>query len=135
MLARLALAVAGVALTALLPACDASNEAAVTGSVTYRERMAIGPDAEIVVRLVDVSKQDAPAETIAEKIIRADGKQVPFPFTLTYDSGEIVESNRYAVQAEITDEGRRLFLTTSSYPVVTGGNPTEDVEIVLERVG
>lgn len=97
--------------------------------------MAIGPDAEIVVRLVDVSKQDAPAETIAEKIIRADGKQVPFPFTLTYDSGEIVESNRYAVQAEITDEGRRLFLTTSSYPVVTGGNPTEDVEIVLERVG
>ena len=42
----------------------------VTGSVTYRERIALPPTAVVQVRLVDVSRADAPAVLIAEQVIR-----------------------------------------------------------------
>jgi len=40
----------------------------VTGTVTYRERLALPPDAAIDVRLEDTSVQDAPAKLIGESI-------------------------------------------------------------------
>ena len=42
----------------------------VTGSVTYRERIALPPTAVVTVRLVDVSRADAPSVLIAEQVIR-----------------------------------------------------------------
>ena len=119
-------------------ACPGSAEPAqnaVTGTVTYRQRMALPPSAVISVRLLDVSRQDSAAGLIAEDRIPAEGKQMPFPFDIPYDPSRIQQSSRYVVRAEIRDGERLLFTTDTSYPVITQGNPTTGVEIVVVPVG
>ena len=52
------------------------------GTLTYRQRIAIPPQTEATVRLVDVSRADAPATVIAETRFKTEGRQVPLPFRL-----------------------------------------------------
>ena len=105
----------------------------VTGTITYRERMALGPDATVEVELRDVSLQDAPSITIAKVTITNPG-QVPVSFEIEYDPSSIDDRATYAVRATITDRGQMLFTNTTTYDVITRGNPTH-VDMVLERVG
>jgi putative lipoprotein len=105
----------------------------VTGSVTYRERIALPPTTVVTVRLVDVSRADAPSVLISEQVIRTEGRQVPFEFSLPYDASRIVASNTYAVQVRIEDAGKLLFITDTMYPVITRSAPVR-VDIVLKRV-
>ncbi len=107
---------------------DAPQEARVTGTVTYLQRIALPPGAVIEVRLLDVSRVGATATTIAEQIINPAGRQVPIPFELRYDPRRIEERRRYTIQARILVGGRLRFINTEAYPVITGGHPdTADV--------
>lgn len=105
----------------------------VSGSVTYRERMALPDNATIKVQLADVSLADVPATVLAEQSFQSAGKQPPFDFSLTYDSSKIEENHAYAVRAEIMVDGQLWFTTTSHYGVITQGNPTSGLTLVLER--
>ena len=91
----------------------------VTGTVAYRERIALDPSAEVVVQLLDVSRMDAPATVLAEQRIRADGKQVPIAFDLGVDPARIDPRMRYNVSARILKDGQLLFITDRAYPVLT----------------
>lgn len=106
----------------------------ITGTVTYRERMALPAAAVVQVQLLDVSRQDVAATVIDSVIIRPNGEQVPLPFTLTYDPGRIQESNTYSMQARIRVNGQLLFLSDVAYPVITRGNP-QQVQMLLRRAG
>src|SRR3974390_3140537 len=91
----------------------------VTGTVTYRERIALPPDAAIDVRLEDTSLQDAPAKLIGESIFAAEGKQVPFPFQVSFNTADINPAHTYQLRANITVDGTKMFASTSAYPVIT----------------
>jgi putative lipoprotein len=109
--------------------------ASVTGNVVYRERMALPDDAVVTVQLRDVSLADAPAKVLDEQVIKNPG-QVPIPYEVQYDESEIDDRHTYAIYARIDDgQGNLMFTTTQSYPVITRGNPTEDVEVLVERAG
>ena len=95
----------------------------VSGTVTYRQRSALPATAVLTVKLVDVSRQDVSSPIITEQRIETAGKQVPLSFVLVYDRSKIQERNRYAVQAEIRDGDRLLYITDTSNPVLTQGNP------------
>jgi uncharacterized lipoprotein YbaY len=110
-----------------------SQSAAVTGTVTYLQRIALPPTAVIEVKLQDVSRADAPAITISEVRMVSGGKQVPFPFTLTYSPNQIKPNYTYAVQARILVDGQLRFINTSRYAVITQGNPST-VEVVVSPV-
>ena len=107
---------------------------AVTGTVAYRERIALPADAVIQVQLSDVSRQDAPAQVIAETTFTAAGRQVPFPFELRYHPDRIEPNHTYAVRATIRGEGRLLFTTDAAHHVITRGNPGE-VSLMLVSAG
>lgn len=107
---------------------------AVRGTVTKRDRSALPPQAVIEVTLVDISRADAPATVIGRQQIVADGRQAPFPFTISYDPALINPAGRYAVRATITIDGILRYTSTRIYPVITGNNPNV-VEIVVEPVG
>jgi putative lipoprotein len=109
------------------------QKAVVSGTVGYRERMALPPTAVVQVQLVDVSKQDVASTTIAETSIEAAGKQVPIPFELAYNPAAIDANRTYAVRATIREGTALLFTTTSSHQVITRGNPTR-VDLMLQRV-
>lgn len=106
----------------------------VSGTVTYRQRNALPQTAVLTVKIVDVTRQDVSAPVIAEQRIDTAGKQVPIPFDMAYDRLKIQDRSRYAVQAEIRDGGRLLYITDTSYPVITQGNP-RNVEITVVPVG
>lgn len=106
----------------------------VSGTVTYRQRSALPQTAVLIVKIVDVSLADASSTVIAEQRIETAGKQVPISFDMAYDRKKIVDRNRYAVQAEIRDGGRLLFITDTSHPVITQGNP-RNVDITVVPVG
>jgi putative lipoprotein len=106
----------------------------ITGTVWYRERMALPPDAEIRIRLEDVSRQDAPSLVVAETAFLSEGRQVPIAFELSFDASVIDARMRYSVRAEIWMDGARRFLSTSTHPVITRGAPSQ-VEILVEQIG
>ena len=107
--------------------------AKVTGTVTYRERIALTLDAVLEVKLVDVSRVDAPARTIGEQVIENPG-QVPISFEIGYDPAEIDEGLTYAVQVRIMEGDRLVFVNDTMYQVITRDSPTH-VDIVLVREG
>ena len=104
----------------------------IQGSVTYLERIALPPNAQLEIVLADVSLADAPYKAIAEKKIYPAG-QVPIQFELNYDPNKIMPNFTYAVMARITEDGKLLFINDQSYQVITRGRPNT-VEMVLKRV-
>ncbi len=105
--------------------------ASVTGTVAYRERIALSPEAVVEVQLLDVSLADAPAKLIAKQAIQPK-HQVPIPFELVYDPAEIDQRFTYTVRATIRARGRLMFTTDRSYRVLTRGAPSH-VELILVR--
>jgi uncharacterized lipoprotein YbaY len=84
----------------------------ITGTVAYRVRMALPPEAAIDVQLEDVSRADVPAILVAENNFAAEGKQVPIAFHLPYNAAEIHANHRY--QGACKDHRRgQLVLTTT----------------------
>jgi putative lipoprotein len=123
-------------LTLMLAACQttkAEPTATVRGEITYRERIAVPPGAQLEVLLLDVSRADAPSEKISG-VTLSDIGQPPYPFEIAYRPEQIIASHTYVVQARLTHQGRLLFITDQAYPVITRGHPTE-VQIVLKHVG
>ncbi len=108
--------------------------AVVTGNIVYRQRIALPPNAVVKVRLQDVSRADAPAVLLAEQTILTNGKQVPIPFSLTYNLSQIQARNTYAVSAQIWVDNQLMWVSPTSNEVITRGNPSTNVEIMMTQV-
>ena len=110
----------------LMPPSEAP--VSVTGNITYRERMALPPTAQVEIQLADVSLMDAPSKTIAQQSFTADGRQVPFAFSLTVDERKLDPRGRYSVSARITDaSGKLMFITDTHNGVTFDGRPRIDM--------
>jgi putative lipoprotein len=105
----------------------------VTGTVTYREKIALTPSAVVQIMLVDVSRADAAAVVIGEQVIKGPG-QAPIDFEIVYDPAKIDPSFSYAIQVRIMEGDELAFTTDTRYPVITRGSPTR-VDIVLKKLG
>ena len=109
-----------------------SPNASVSGTVTYRERLALSPGARLVVDLRDVSYADAAAPLIARQTISGPG-QVPIMFRIDYNRDDIDSRNTYAISADIIEsDGRLAFTNDTAYEVITRGKPNKvDMLLVL----
>jgi len=116
------------------PMASESPSAAVTGTATYRERMALPPDAVFEATLEDVSKADAPAQVISRTRKEHPGNP-PFAFEIPYAPSEIDPTHTYSVRARITSNDELLFTTTQNYPVLTGGNQNPVTLLVQRSTG
>ena len=105
----------------------------VSGSLTYKERVVLPDDAIITVNLSDISLADAPARVISTVSFPAEGKQVPFDFSLPYSTAQIKGAQTITVSARITHGDKLLFTTKSVNEVLTHGKPST-VKVVLSRV-
>jgi putative lipoprotein len=106
--------------------------ATVTGTALYRERLALPQTTIFEAVLEDTSLVDAPAVRIGSCKKDHPGNP-PFHFSIAYDPAKIVESHTYLVRATITLDGKLMFTSTSSHPVITKGNPTT-VSIGMQHV-
>lgn len=135
-LSRRAFVVASSAVGAALvvPAfADAPDavDATIEGNVMYRERMMLPQGSRVEVKLVDVSRADAPSVTIASTEI-ADAPASPIPYKLTYDPKLIDARGRFALQATIFHGDQMLFTTTTHHPAL--GKDETSTDIMVQRV-
>lgn len=120
---------AAVASAAVAPAGQATLE----GSVWYRQRSALPEGAVVEVRLLDVSRADAPATVLAQTQI-VPTTQVPIAFTLHYDATQIQPAHSYALQAKILLGDTLLFISTERYDVLTRDAPSTGVQVRVDPV-
>lgn len=117
----------------LLALCLPVAAQSVSGTASYRARMALPPQAVLQVTLEDVSLADVPAKRIATLEQATEGRQVPFAFELRYALADIDPSRTYALRATLRDGGTLLFTTVRVYPVITRGAPNQ-VALELQPV-
>lgn len=111
----------------------AAQRVTLSGTVAYRERIALDPNARVEVTLSDVSRADAPSIEIARTEFGARGRQVPLPFELTYDRSKIDPRGRYAVSARITGrDGRLMWISNMHNPLPPAG---ESIALMLVSAG
>jgi putative lipoprotein len=126
-----ALAVVAAVLVVFLLGLFGGGESSVTGTIIYRERMALPDDAVARVAIVDTTS----GQPLSNRIIRNPG-QPPIAYEVPYDEAQVNESLMYVVTATIEDgSGTPLFVTRQNFPVITLGNPTSDVEVLVEVAG
>lgn len=136
---------------ALLAACAGPSKydnAELSGTVTYEEKIEYGPNAALVVYLVDVSGPESPlsvelqklrnpvpgsellASTSVEGLIRS-----PEDFTLPVPLDKVDGSHDYALKAVILDREAPVMATTNPPLVLTKGRPYRADLVVVPVAG
>jgi len=110
------------------------QQAQLQGEVYYLERMALPENAQVTVFLQDISRADAPAPILAQQVINTNGKQVPIPFTLSYDPTVIEGRHTYSIRAHIKVDDRLWFTTTEHIGLKLDGSDQQPIKLKLERV-
>lgn len=110
----------------------AAGPAVITGSVTYRQRIALPPGSRLEVKVEDVSLADAPSETIAETSSVITG-QVPVSFEIAVGAGKVKAGRMYTLRATIFLGDQMLFTTDTHVSVLGEGDPAR-VDLVLVQV-
>ena len=108
---------------------DVDAPVTVSGTVTYRQRIALPPDAVAIVQVRDVSLSDAPSITVVEQRIEPAG-QVPIPFTLEVPAAALTTGHRYGVTARIEVGGELEWISDTHHPVAVDGPTTVEIPLV-----
>jgi putative lipoprotein len=104
----------------------------VSGTVAYRERIALPADATVDLWITDIGSGVVTQAILAEATVPANGRQVPLPFEIRVDPTRVQATRPYGLRAVIRAGGQMLFETTAPVPVLTQGAPTT-VAIMLTR--
>ena len=118
-----------------LAACS-SGEATVSGNIVSQESVTLPDGATIQVQIQDVSVADAPAKVIGEQTIDGSSQSLPIPYEVSYDPSDIDDRFSYSMSVRIEDaDGNLIYISDTNTPVITNGNPTENVDINVVPVG
>jgi putative lipoprotein len=132
------LMVVPLAVTLLVSACarllpPMPSDGRVRGVVTYRERVALPPEAVVYVSLEDTTRADMPIVLLAGARIEPAGGQVPIPFELTYDPQAVSWGRTYELSAAIAVGGMITWRTGEGTRVLTGDDEAA-IDLVVQRV-
>lgn len=115
---------------------QSANTDVLSGTVLYRERIAMPEGSKIVVQILDTSLADAPATLIAEDIIITEGENVPVPFTIDYNADTLVEGHTYTISAKIffPEDELRFITDTATFLLDENRVAVDEVELLLVGV-
>jgi putative lipoprotein len=134
--ARVAFALlAALLLLGLAAPANAQGTAAVSGTITYRDRSTLPANAVVTVQIAEIGTGGRSGTVVAEQRFTTNGAQPPFRYSITYDPARIDAAKQYTVQANITVNGQSRYTTNSIYRVITSGAPVSNVNITLVGTG
>ncbi len=113
-----------------LPSTAQAAEVTISGSVFYRERMALPGNATLLVQLVDTSQ--TPAGVIGEMSVHPAG-QVPIAFSLTVDAARPAPEKAHGLVARIEVDGAAWFANKPPAPIDLT-EPDAPLSVLLMRV-
>ncbi|MEO8605280.1 MAG: YbaY family lipoprotein, partial [bacterium] len=115
------------------PSPAPGEELVVKGSVTYRQRVALPPQAMVIVQLVETGRDQSPGRVLIEERIATGGRQVPFTYALRVPLTAVSPKARLILQARIEVDGAVRFANTARTAVPRTGS-TRPIEIVVTPV-
>jgi len=107
--------------------------AKITGSVDFKEKVDLAPNAVVTIELQDTSIQDAKAITLVSLTINGL-KSFPIPFEIEYSPGEINPKKTYSLSVRITTDKQLDYINDTQIPVITRGSPIKDVKAMVTKV-
>lgn len=102
------------------PASALQETRYLTGTASFRERIALPPQAVFEATLIDVSRAGAAAQVLGRERVQPVAGPV-IPFRIAYDAAAIDPRLRYSVRATITVDNQLWFTTDQAAPVLTQG--------------
>lgn len=99
-------------------AAEQTRTLAILGELTYGQRIALPPDTDAVVRLMDMSDTDG--KLVAEERIELQGRQEPVPFELIVDRSLLDASRSYRLRGALLSGARRIWISDAVPVDVTG---------------
>jgi putative lipoprotein len=137
----LALLAAGCATRSAAPPSSAAPSEAppivgsvkIRGTVNYRQRVNLPPNAVVRVQVVDTAAADPTAAIITEQGIATRGAQVPIPFAIELLAEAIPSEPRLVLQAVIEVDRQPRFTSQGHYPL-TARTVAHPIEIMVEPV-
>jgi|GEM_PF-4750341 len=107
---------------------DLNNaELTIAGAVINHGPQLLAENAQLIIKLEDISKQDTLSLTIAQQTIQLSSPS-PWPFILTYDPKKLEKNGRYVLRARV-EVGGQLRLINSSHTLAF--NTPEPINIVV----
>jgi putative lipoprotein len=113
-----------------LPSTAQSADVTISGSVFYRERMALPDNASLFVQLVDTTQ--TPAGVIGDTSVSPAG-QVPIAFSIIVDSARVTADKAPGLMARIEVDGAAWFANDAPAPVDLN-QPAAPLSVLLMRV-
>jgi len=103
----------------------------VDGTLTYRERIALTQANGVVVRIV-ATRPTGERDVLAQSRLPSE-RQVPIPFSLTYEPAGVQAGSTVWLEAEISRDGR-LWLAAPPQPLDTAAGFSR-LDLLLRIVG
>lgn len=123
------------ACAAVVPPADTqgglTQTSSVTGTLTYRQRIALPPGCVAHVTISDVSIADRSAEVIASQTLALGTRQVPIDFKIAVDRIRVQSNHLYAVRGTIKNAEGILLWTTDTAHSVDLGLPASDLGTLM----
>ncbi|MFA5052936.1 MAG: YbaY family lipoprotein [Parcubacteria group bacterium] len=115
------------------PSVPEAPSAELTGTVSYRERIALPSGSIIDVQIRDVSEEDdnATAKIVAEENIVTSGENVPIPFAIKYNPEDIISGHVYTVFARIFMDDELRWVTDTPTFLLEEEEPIQNVDLML----
>jgi heat shock protein HslJ/uncharacterized lipoprotein YbaY len=110
---------------------DDAPQTTITGSLAYRERIALPPGSTAHVTLNDTSIADAAAPDVTSADIELGERQVPVPFKLTVPAVKLVPKRQYSVRATISGPDGRLLWTTDTAHTIDPAETSIDLGTLM----
>ena len=108
-----------------------------SGTVAPDENENIPANASGYVSLLDVSEPGAEPAVLSGSLIE-EAASFPRPFSMTYLPEDIDSQGKYVLEIELKRFGgkacRGLYRHKEVYEVITGGNPTHDIQLEIVQV-
>lgn len=111
----------------------AANSSVITGTATFRERLALPDNAIFEAVLEDVSRADARAVVLGQQQIGPAGNP-PYTLRIPYDASKIDPRGRYNVRATIRVNDQLWFVSDTANAVLQGPGNTQ-ANVLMKRVG
>ena len=109
----------------------AGEQRVVRGTLTYRERIALPPEAVAIVELRQGA--DETAAPLVERRIALEGRQVPVPFELVVDESRLAAEGDYRLRGGLLVAGRAAW-ASELVALPAGPGPHELGSLLLQRV-
>lgn len=105
----------------------------VTGKVFTQEKIGFPKNSVIEIKLVDISRQDAPARLISQQQINVQGQTNYLEFKLPYSAEKIDNRYTYAVQVKVFVNNQLTYITDKIYSVITRNKPT-NIDVPVTKI-